>query len=92
MNIQPTETKITGKWVFENGKLVADASAMRIDHLIKNELVEKGRSDDGWSVLYFDKRDGRYWELNYPDSSQHGGGAPNLELLSREDAFKKYSI
>lgn len=92
MNIQPTETKIAGKWVFENGKLVADSAAKRIDYLIKNELMEIGRSDDGWAVLYLDKVDRRYWELNYPDSSQHGGGAPCLELLSLENAAEKYKV
>lgn len=92
MNIQSTETKIVGKWIFENGKLVADATAKRIDYLIHNELMEIGHSDDGWSVLYLDKTDGRYWELNYPDSDQHGGGAPCLELLSYDIASNKYKI
>lgn len=92
MNIQPNEIKISGKWVSENGKLVADAVARRIDYLIQNELVEIGCSDDGWSVLYLDNTDGRYWELNYPDSGLHGGGAPSLELLTPDDASEKYKI
>ncbi len=92
MIIQPTETKITGNSILENGKPVADASVKRIYDLIEHELVEIGRTDDGWSVLYLDKRDGRYWELNYPDSNQHGGGMPCLEMLSRDCAFQRYKI
>jgi hypothetical protein len=58
-------------------------------HQIKNELVEIGRSDCGCAVLYLDKRDGCFWELNYPDSSQHGG-EPRVEILSRDEAARKY--
>ena len=64
-------------------------SDMNHMHRIKNELVEIGRSDCGCAVLYLDKRDGCYWELNYPDSSLHGG-EPRVELLSRDEAEKKY--
>ncbi|MDY7560887.1 Imm27 family immunity protein [Pseudomonas sp. 10B1] len=92
MSIQPAETIIVGKWTLENGKLVADTVAQRIDHLIKNELTELGISSDGWSVLYLDKRDSRYWELNYPNSSAHGGGAPCLTVLSRDEAVEKFKI
>ncbi|KXK34907.1 MULTISPECIES: Imm27 family immunity protein [Nitrosomonas] len=92
MNIQPAETKIVGKWILENGKLVADAVTKRIDYLTNNKLVEVGRSDDGWSVLYFDKADERYWELSYPESELHGGGAPSLETVSQDAAIKKYKI
>jgi hypothetical protein len=64
-------------------------SGMNHTHRINNELVEIGRSDCGSAVLYLDKRDGCYWELNYPDSSQHGS-EPRVELLSRDDAARKY--
>lgn len=90
MNIQSAETKIVGRWVFENGKLVADSAAKRIYQLVDSALVEIARSDDGWSVLYLDQADGRYWELSYPDSEQHGGGPPALCFMSQDDARKKY--
>ena len=88
--IQPYETKLCGKWILENGKLVADATAKRIDYLVQNELIEVGRLKDGWTVLYLDKKDERYWELSYPNSDQHGGGPPCLELLSHDVAVMKY--
>jgi hypothetical protein len=59
---------------------------------IKNELVEIGRSESDWSILYLDKSDGRYWELNYPISSQLGVGAPNLEQRSLEEVAEKYKV
>ena len=92
MSIKPNETAIIGRWVRKNGALVADAAAERISYLIENELTELGRSDDGWSVLYLDKADGRYWELKYPDSEEHGGGAPCLEVLKHNDAVSKFKI
>ncbi len=88
----PTETKIEGNWILENGKLIADVSTKRIDYLIKNELIELGRSTDGWSVLYRSKEDKRYWELSYADSSLHGGGAPVLTVLSDAAALARYNI
>ena len=59
---------------------------------IKNELVEIGRSDSGWAVLYFDKYDGSFWELIYPDSDRRGGGEPAMERLSRDEVIEKYKI
>lgn len=70
---------------------MADTTSNRVNHLIQNELKEIGRSDDGWSILYLDN-DGRYWELDYPNSVQHGGGAPYLELLTHDVARNKYKI
>ena len=92
MNIDSTENKICGNWIIEHGKPVADAISERIYYLINNVLIEIARSDDGWSVLYFDKNDGRYWELYYPDSNLNGGGAPCLEHISRNSAIEKYKI
>jgi hypothetical protein len=58
----------------------------------RNELIEIGRSDSDWAVLYLDKTDGRYWELIYPSSNQHGGGLPSLELRSIGEVTDKYKI
>ena len=58
----------------------------------KKELVEIGRSDSGCAVLYLDKSDGSFWELNYPDSQEQGSGEPSIEPLSRGDVNNKYRI
>jgi len=59
-------------------------------HQNKNKLVEIGRSDSDWSVLYLDKTDGHYWELTYPKSNPHGGGAPILESRTLGEVTGKY--
>lgn len=92
MNIQPNETSITGKWIIEDGKLVADAATNRINYLTANVLVEVARSEDGWSILYRDNNDGRFWELSYPDSEQHGAGAPYLRTRSECEIAKNYKL
>lgn len=58
----------------------------------RNEVVEIGRSDSGWDVLYLDKSDGRYWELTYPGDKQLSGGIPSLELRSLGEITDKYKI
>ena len=44
----------------------------------------------GWETLYRDPRDGRLWELTYPQSEMHGGGPRRLHVLSRDEAAAKY--
>ncbi|MBU1776740.1 MAG: hypothetical protein KJ899_08875 [Gammaproteobacteria bacterium] len=58
----------------------------------KNKLVEVGRSESDWAVLYLDKLDGRYWELTYPSSNQQGGSAPILESRTLGEVTDKYKI
>lgn len=91
MKILPNEQKIVGRWLIEDGKLVADSNAARIDALITGPLREVARSDDGWSVLYIDEGDGRYWELSYPESELHGGGPPLLEVISSDAVNERYT-
>jgi hypothetical protein len=55
-------------------------------------FVEVGRSDSDWAVLYLDKSDGRYWELIFPVSKQHGEGVPILESRSFGEITDKYKI
>ena len=59
---------------------------------INKELVEIGRSDCGWTVLYLDKSDGRFWELTYPNCGEHGSGGPSMELLPRSEITNKYKV
>ena len=59
---------------------------------IKNELVEIGRSESGWAVLYVDKTDGSFWELIYPNSNDAGSGEPSMTLLSQGEVTNRYKI
>ena len=44
------------------------------------------------AVLYLDKSDGSFWELTYPNDSDHGGGEPSIELLSQGEVTNKYRL
>ena len=81
--IDPMETKLVGKWEMVNGKPFADPISRKINMLISGMLVRVGSTDDGWTVLYKDPDDGRFWELTYPQSEYHGCGPPVLTWLSQ---------
>jgi hypothetical protein len=65
---------------------------MELATQIKKELVEIGRSDTGCAVLFLDKSDGSFWELNYPDCRGEGSGGLSLEPLLRCEVNNKYRI
>jgi hypothetical protein len=90
--IKPDERQLVGGWETSANSVIADRVAKRIEYLIMHGLAEITRSADGWSVLYQDKSDGRYWELTYPSSGLHGGGAPSLTWLSGTEAKAQYNI
>jgi hypothetical protein len=75
-----------------DGKMTADDTSVRIDWLVKHVLTEIATDFSGWDVLYQDPKDGRYWELTYPQSEMHGGGPPRLRYMPEEEARKKYGI
>jgi hypothetical protein len=88
--IAPQETEIRGRWIAGGGKVEADQNCERIEDLTRNELRKIGQDQTGWDVLYVDPRDGRFWELTYPQSEFHGGGPPLLTQIAKSDAEKKY--
>jgi hypothetical protein len=79
------ETRLT-----VDGESLRGPVSLRMDHLIAHDLVEIGTADAGWSTLYQDPEDGRYWELTYPMSDMHGGGPRSLTLVSDAVAAQKY--
>lgn len=90
MKIRPEETELRGRWVMRDRRPEADETCARIEALVRDHLRKLGADPTGWDVLYVDEADGRYWELTYPDSDRHGGGAPLLTALSPADASGKY--
>lgn len=84
------EVELVGSWIIRNGRAVLDDVGQRIEYLIENSLKEIAVSDDGWDKLYINPNDGVYWELTYPDSQLHGGGAPKLTHVKIEIAKIKY--
>jgi hypothetical protein len=88
----PEETEITGKWIMVQDSLQEDETCRRINVLIKGYLIEVGRDESGWDVLYRDPHDDRLWELIYPHSELQGGGPPQLRNVSLEEADHKFVI
>jgi hypothetical protein len=86
----PAETELLETSHTVDGENVRSPVALRIDHLIAHDLIEIGSADGGWSTLYRDPADGRYWELTYPMSYMHGGGPRSLTLVSDAVAAQKY--
>ncbi len=90
LTIKKSETSIIGNVIFENNKIKLDEKGLRIENLINDYLVLIDSSEEGWLMLYRDPSDYRLWELSYPDSHLHGGGAPALTNISIEDAKNRY--
>jgi hypothetical protein len=88
--IAPNETQLTGKWLLIEDRMVADETCQRITKLVKDYLVEIGQDQSGWDTLYRDPKDGRLWELIYPQSELQGGGPPALRYLTPQEAAQKY--
>ena len=70
--------------------VVGDANCDRIAQLTTETLKKVATSDAGWTTLYLDPGDGRFWELTYPHSSWHGGSPPSLIHISDEQVEAKY--
>jgi hypothetical protein len=90
MKLLPNETCLKGKWLPKDGRVEADEVCARIEELTRTVLRTLGHDASGWDTLFVDPADGRLWELTYPDSNQHAGGAPELRHLSVEQAKGKY--
>jgi hypothetical protein len=90
MKITADESKLVGRWVLEDGRLISDDISKKITELIKYYLTEIGHDSSGWLTLYRDPNDGRFWELDYPQSELHGGGPPRLRVISPDEASQKY--
>jgi hypothetical protein len=90
--LQPNEQILTGRWLIENGHTRGDAICERIEWLIAHHLQKVAISPEsgGWETLYRDPDDGRYWERTYPQSAMHGGGPPQLQCVTPQEARTKY--
>jgi hypothetical protein len=90
MMIRSDETEIRGHWKWVGFKVEEDANSRRIDALVRDYLRLCGADETGWTTLYVDPNDGRFWELTYPQPDTHGGGPPMLRWLSDDAAKEKY--
>jgi hypothetical protein len=60
------ESDLVGQWVAVDGAALADPVTRRIEQLVAEVQEHIAVTDDGWSSLYRDPCDGRYWERTYP--------------------------
>jgi hypothetical protein len=90
--LQQDETVLIGSWLQESGSVKGDEVCQRIEWLIKSHLTSLAKDSTGWETLYRDPNDGRLWERTYPQSELHGGGPPQLRLISVDEAITKYQI
>lgn len=90
--LMPSETLLQGKWLVSDGAVVADYTSQRIEYLISSVLLFVARDNSGWVSLFRDPKDLRYWELSYPESQDHGGGAPMLRCMNNSEVDKKYPV
>lgn len=92
MGIDPSEVEIIGSWIIVNGRMTEDDATERISSLIRTELRHVATTKDGWAKLYRDPKDGRYWELIYPQCEMQGGGPPALRVIEPRAAKQKYQL
>ena len=90
--MQPNETVLTGQWLLDGERVVADETCERIEWLIDCRLEQLAKHSSGWETLYRDPRDGRLWEHTYPQGEMNGGGPPQLQVISSDAAAFKYGI
>jgi hypothetical protein len=63
----------------------------RIEWLTRHKLQRLANDFSGWNILFRDLRDGRLWELTFPQSEMHGGGPKRLHVISADEASARYS-
>src|SRR5215510_13483106 len=92
MRLRPEENILAGAWTLEGDRVIADEVCRRIRVLVEEELQLVSSSDGGWTKLYFDPADGRYWALTYPQSEMRGAGPPRLIHIPADDVKIKYGV
>lgn len=90
MYLEKTETLLKGSWASNGKDVILDETGRRIERLVQHHLVKIADREEGWIRLFQDPRDLRYWELSYPDSESHGGGAPLLTEVSLAEVRQLY--
>ena len=62
----------------------------RILWLARERLERIASTNAGWDTLFRDPRDGRLWELTFPQGNLFGGGPRRLAVIPELDAREKY--
>lgn len=80
--IDKDETEIAERWIFDGHIMTNDKNGKRIDLLISSYLQRIANDESGWSILYKDPNDNRYWENTFPNWELQGGGPRTLKVIS----------
>ena len=91
-DLEPDERQLLGGWTEREGRREHDEVDRRIFWLVTRRLVARGQANQGWDQLYQDPRDGRFWELTFPEGSLHGGGPRRLECVAALVVREKYGV
>ena len=91
-DLGPDERTLDGAWTDAGAGGVHDEVDQRIFWLVSRRLTLLGVAEGGWRQLYRDPRDGRFWELTFPQGSLHGGGRRRLECVTALVAAERYAI
>jgi hypothetical protein len=89
-DLGPDDTELVGGWDRSEEPPRLDAVDRRIFRLVTRRLEPRGVASGGWEQLYVDPRDGRYWELTFPEGSLHGGGPRRLTCVTESAARERY--
>jgi hypothetical protein len=88
----PAEHVLAGSWSAADSGSTHDEIDQRIFWLVSRRLTLLGVAEGGWRQLYRDPRDGRLWELSFPQGSLHGGGPRRLECVAALVATERYGL
>lgn len=91
-DLAPDEHLLVGGWTERDGEPTLDEVDRRILWLVSHRLTPVAVADRGWIQLYRDRRDGRLWELTFPQGSLHGGGPRRLECVAALVAAERYGV
>lgn len=94
MKLRSNENMLIGSWIQVHNVVQADDVCKRIEWLVNTDLKKIASSPQwgGWETLFQDPSDSRYWERTYPQGDLHGGGPPQLKMMSADEAKAKYQI
>ena len=68
------------------------SNSARIDWLIQSGALRRVAIDHAqWEALYVGD-DGRHWLMTWPQSEMHGGGPRRLEVISPDEASKRFDL
>ncbi len=86
----PDESLLAGAWLPTDAGPAPDVVEQRIRWLIADRFECIACTNDGWSWLFRDPRDGRLWELTFPAGMVLHSGPRRLSVIDAATASDRY--